>query len=154
MAREIERKFLVRHEGWREQVSRASSIVQAYLGAAPGLSIRLRIRDGETAFLTVKSAEKGLSRSEFEYPIPVPDAEAMIALSQGPRLQKTRHDVMLGDLKWEVDVFEGVNAGLVLVEVELPSEDHAVPLPDWIGEEVTGDPRFYNEQLAQMPPSA
>jgi adenylate cyclase len=154
MAQEIERKFLVRHEGWRENVSRLSHIVQAYLGAAPGLSIRLRIRDGQTAFLTIKSAEKGLSRSEFEYPIPVSDAEAMIALSGGPRLEKTRHDVMLGDLKWEVDVFEGVNAGLVLAEVELPSETHAVSLPDWIGEEVTGDPSFYNEHLAQKPADA
>lgn len=149
MGREIERKFLVRHDGWRAYVVQTSSIQQAYLSKSAHLSFRVRIRDGAAAVLTIKSAAKELNRAEFEYGIPVQDARDLMALSHAPLLEKTRHDVLLDGLKWEVDVFGGRHQGLIIAEVELPGIDHTVALPDWVGEEVTGDQRFYNEQLAQ-----
>lgn len=150
MAREIERKFLVRHEGWRPHVVRLARIEQAYLGASPNLSMRVRIRDGKAATLTIKSAAKELDRAEFEYAIPLEDARELIELAAAPVLEKTRHDVALGGLKWEVDVFAGRHAGLVIAEVELPAAGHELALPDWLGEEVTGNPDFYNEHLARV----
>lgn len=148
MGREIERKFLVRHDGWRRHVAQAVGIRQAYLARTPALSLRVRLRDDGRAFLTLKSAGKALERAEYEYPIPPQDAEELIALSAVAVLSKRRHEVLQDGLRWEVDVFDAPHHGLVLAELESADAAEVTVLPDWVGEEVTGDPRFYNEALA------
>lgn len=111
----------------------------------------MRIRAaGQRAFLTIKSREPGLSRQEFEYPVPIADAEALMALAE-TSLEKTRHHVRHAGALWEVDVFHGANEGLVLAEIELASEDAPVRVPSWAGREVTGDPRFFSAYLARHP---
>ena len=149
MGREIERKFLVQGDGWRAGVVRSQHIRQFYLASTPHLGMRVRIWDDARAALTIKSAEKGLSRAEYEYVIPVSDAQELAALSRGGSVEKVRHDVAVGGLTWEVDVFAGRHAGLVLAEVELEHEEQAAPVPDWAGAEVTDDPRYFNENLAK-----
>ncbi|PZO80842.1 MAG: adenylate cyclase [Mesorhizobium amorphae] len=149
MGREIERKFLVTGDGWREAAESSLGIRQAYLAVTDHLSIRLRLRDDGQAFLTLKSAAKEISRAEYEYPVPLSQAEEMLLLAASPILEKRRHHVMLDGVLWEVDVFAGRHAGLVLAEVELSHPDQPLALPDWLGAEVTGDPRFYNETLAR-----
>jgi adenylate cyclase len=148
MGKEIERKFLVRGKGWREGADAGRSIRQAYLtrGAA---QVRVRILDDSKARLTVKSGKAGLERDEFEYDIPLADAEAMMALRTGEVIAKRRYRLPAGDgLTWEIDVFgEGQN-GLVLAEIELPAKDASFARPDWLGNEVTGDPRYSNAALA------
>jgi len=151
VAIEIERKFLVKGEGWCSGVSVSRRIRQFYLCNDKAASIRVRIADGRLAWLTIKSAAAGLSRLEFEYPIPIEDADAMSALAQGHVVEKIRHLVPLGGICWEVDVFAGENCGLVVAEVELSSEEQAIELPDWIGSEVTDDPRYQNASLAWCP---
>ena len=151
MATEIERKFLVKSDTWRDRVESASRIVQGYLVASPRVTVRVRLR-GDQAFLTIKGQAEGISRSEFEYPIPVADATAMLNdLTALPPLDKVRHLIRVGDHVWELDVFGGDNAGLVMAEIELDAEDEPFELPDWAGEEVTGDPRYYNAYLARNP---
>jgi len=151
MAVEIERKFLVRGASWRDRVLSETRLLQGYLSADPGLTVRARIR-GETAFLTLKGRTRGISRAEFEYPIPVADAEAMLRdLAVSPLIEKTRFRVACGDHVWDLDVFAGENAGLVLAEIELESEDAPFEHPDWLGEEVSDDPRYYNVNLASHP---
>lgn len=151
MAIEIERKFLVKGDAWRDRVESASRITQGYLAADPRVTVRVRLC-GDRAYLTIKGEAKGISRSEFEYPIPVADAEAMLrGLTALPPVDKVRHLIRIGGHLWELDVFEGANAGLVMAEVELAAEDEAFDLPDWAGEEVTGDPRYYNAYLAKHP---
>ena len=151
MAVEIERKFRVVGDGWRAQVGRARRIRQAYLALNERVSIRVRISDDETATLTIKTVAAGTTRDEFEYAIPVADAEALVLRRQGAVIAKTRHEVEIAGLVWEIDVFEGDNAGLVLAEIELDRADRPIDLPDWIGAEVTHDRRFYNAELAQRP---
>ena len=148
MGTEIERKFLVSGEGWREHVAQASRIRQGYLAVNAKASIRIRIREGYGAQLTVKSGGHGLSRSEYEYDIPVSDAQEMLTVCSGRLVEKVRHLVPAGSLTWEIDVFSGDHAGLVIAEIELPGEGHPVDLPDWIGKEVTGDPAYNNSSLA------
>ena len=148
MGIEIERKFLVRSDAWRHGEGRY--LCQAYLNRDPARTVRVRI-DGEQAFLTVKGRSVGASRSEFEYAIPVADAQALLALADGPAIEKRRHRVPMGELVWEVDEFLGANAPLVVAEIELPSEDHPFTQPDWVGEEVTQDPRYFNSALAARP---
>ena len=145
---EIERKFLIANPQWRTQVSHASRIAQGYLATDP--TVRVRVR-GEAGFLTIKGkSEDGISRAEFEYPIPVEDALAMLKLCPQV-LDKTRHCIEAGELTWEIDEFHGENTGLIVAELELPSVDAAYPKPDWLGEEVTGDVRYYNSMLSLTP---
>lgn len=151
MALEVERKFLVAGEAWRGQSDAGERLRQAYLAETDRLSVRVRVAEGGGARLTVKSAEAGLARQEFEYPIPAADAEALIALRQGGLVEKTRHRVRHGGAVWEIDVFGGDNAGLVLAEIELADEDAEVDLPAWIGLEVTGRPEYYSARLARHP---
>lgn len=147
MAIEIERRFLVSGPGWRDSAIRARRMVQGYLAREDGVSVRLRLAD-DRARLTIKGPG-GLVRPEFEYDVPPGDAVAMLdALCAGRRLAKTRHDVPHGGLTWEVDVFEGPLAGLVLAEVELPGPGHPLVLPPWAGREVTDDVRYANAVLA------
>lgn len=149
MGREIERKFLVSGEDWQGQARAAMSIRQAYLAQTGRIVARVRIVDGARGWLTLKSVEPGISRAEYEYEIPVADAEELMELRQGLRIEKTRHVVPAGEgLNWEVDVFEGVHAGLVVAEIELPSETAAFARPAWLGREVSGDPAYTNAALA------
>ena len=151
MGIEIERKFLVADPAWRKAVrGEGLRMVQGYLAtgsaSAPGVRVRLA---GPDAWLTVKGPG-GLVRAEFEYPIPVEDAQAMLALCPWPAIEKTRWAVPHEGHLWTVDEFHAPArlAGLILAEVELPSEDTAPPLPDWLGAEVTGDARYSNAALA------
>jgi adenylate cyclase len=148
MAAEIERKFLVTGDGWKAQADGGKRIEQAYVASTDKASIRVRIVDDAEAVLTIKSAESGTRRSEFEYTIPVEDARELMKLRQGRRLEKRRHIVPAGRLKWEIDVFGGDLAGLVVAEIELPSADADFERPSWLGRDVTGDKRYYNASLA------
>lgn len=149
MAIEIERKFLVRSDGWRHGAV-ATGYRQGYLAVEPQCSVRVRIAD-TAAWLTVKGAGAGLARPEFEYPIPLDDAEGLLALCMPGVISKTRHVLPQGRHRWEIDVFHGDNAGLVLAEIELQHEDEVFDRPDWLGEEVSDDARYYNAALSAYP---
>ena len=147
MGIEIERRFLVEGDAWRAGVTRVLRLDQGYLAREDGVTVRVRIA-GDAAKLTIKGAG-ALVRPEFEYPVPVAEAAEMLeGLCGGRRVAKTRHDVPHGGLVWEVDVFEGPLAGLVLAEVELPDPSHPLDLPAWAGREVTHDRRYANAVLA------
>ena len=151
MGIEIERKFLVVGDGWRDQVEDEIRLVQGYLTEDARTTVRVRIR-GETAYLTIKGATQGISRLEFEYPIPVADAETLLhELAVSPLIEKIRYRVRHGGHLWELDVFAGANAGLVLAELELETVDEVFARPDWLGAEVSDDPRYFNVNLAQWP---
>lgn len=157
MPLEIERKFLPRSDGWRASVERSVRMAQGYLndlGAVESgrqrASVRVRIA-GEQAFLNLKSRELGRSRQEFDYEIPVPDAEVLLALCTGGLIDKVRHHVRHGAHLWEVDEFLGDNAGLVVAEIELQSPDERFEHPAWLGIEVTELQRYYNLALAERP---
>jgi len=149
--REIERKFLVADDSWREGADAGRRLRQAYLAETERAAIRVRIEDGARAVLTIKSAEPGLSRAEFEYSIPVADAEALTELRQGSTLDKTRHRTLHCGCVWEIDVYAGENEGLTVAEIELGSESESIDLPAWLGQEVTDSPRYYAAKLAQHP---
>jgi adenylate cyclase len=149
MAIEIERKFLVRGDGWRAGAA-ATVYKQGYLSVNPGCSVRVRL-GGDQAWLTIKGASRGLARQEFEYPIPPGDAEALLGLCLPGVISKTRYVLMRGKHRWEIDEFHGDNEGLLLAEIELDHEDEAFDRPDWLGEEVSEDPRYYNAALSANP---
>jgi adenylate cyclase len=148
MGIEIERKFLVVGSEWRQ--GEGSEYAQGYLNRDAQRTVRVRIA-GARACLTVKGASQGATRQEFEYDIPVADALELLALSDGPVVRKIRRVVQHAGSSWEVDEFLGDNAGLVVAEIELESEGQAFARPDWLGREVTGDPRYYNSSLATRP---
>ncbi len=148
MAKEIERKFLVRTDGWKKAVTSETRIRQAYIAAEPGRSVRIRTRNDETAQLTIKFGKGMLTRDEFEYSVPHDDALEMLAFAVGNIIEKTRYTVDFEGFTWEVDVFDGAYRGLVTAEVEMTSEDDAPALPTWLGREVTGDKRYSNQVLA------
>lgn len=148
MGIEIERKFLVSGDGWQQHAVQSGAIVQGYLTEGEAVTLRIRIIEDNTALLTIKGERQGLSRPEFEYDIPLEDARDMLALAGGAVIRKRRFLLDLPGGEWIVDVFEGVHQGLVLAEVELPAPDAVVTLPDWLGKEVTEDPRYYNSSLA------
>ncbi|KFN47627.1 CYTH domain-containing protein [Arenimonas metalli] len=157
MGIEIERKFRVLGEGWRAQAVRSVRIAQGYINDMAALregrqnaSVRVRIA-GEQAFLNLKSRELGTTRQEFDYPVPVADAEALLALCVGGRIDKVRHYVEVEGHTFEVDEFRGDNAGLVVAELELESAGQAYPRPEWLGQEVTEELRYYNLALAERP---
>lgn len=147
MAKEIERKFLVKNSIFMELSSSRQEIKQGYVSRRPEGTVRVRICDGK-AFLTVKGRSHGAVRDEWEYPVPVEDAMQMLArCTEGNVIEKTRYIVPSGGLKWEVDVFHGTHEGLVVAEIELPAPDTTFTPPSFIGPEVTGDPRYYNSNL-------
>lgn len=148
MGLEIERKFLVNNDAWQRQDGTRSHIVQAYIALGEKAHVRVRIHDHQRAVLTLKSRAPGVRRAEFEYPVPLADARAMLPLRSGSLVEKTRTTVQHEGLLWEVDVFSGDLSGLVLAEVELDDVAREVKLPAWIGREVTDDPRYYNAALA------
>ena len=150
MATEIERKFLVNGDGWRT-LGQGKPYCQGYIPTQGKQTVRVRIA-GDQGYLTLKGPAVGLTRPEFEYPIPIDDARAMLdTLCEGPLIEKVRYRIPWGELVWEVDEFSGDNAGLILAEIELQTEDQAFELPTWIGQEVTGDRRYYNARLVQFP---
>jgi CYTH domain-containing protein len=150
MAKEIERKFLVSGTPWHNATEQYH-YRQGYLSLDPQRVIRIRT-DGEHGYLTIKGAPSGITRLEFEYKIPVPDAAEMLdTLCLKPLIEKTRYKIKYHNFVWEIDVFEGENAGLVIAEVELSDENTPIDLPDWVGQEVTGDPRYSNAALVQHP---
>lgn len=151
MPAEIERKFLVTGSSWADNAGRPVSIRQAYVALTDRASVRVRVKGDENAFLTIKSAAPTISRIEVEVPIPVAEAEELLALRTGAVIEKQRYPVPYAGLVWEVDVFGGENAGLIIAEVEIPADDYDLALPDWAGAEVTGDQRYYNARLAMEP---
>lgn len=150
MGIEIERKFLVASDGWRAQASSQTRFSQGYLSRDPARTVRVRIA-GEQAFLTIKGATAGATRAEFEYAVPLADAQQLLAMADGPVVEKIRHLCAVGGMTWEVDEFLGANAGLVVAEIELQTEDQVFMHPDWLGDEVTGDARYVNANLAVRP---
>ena len=151
MALEIERKFLLRTDDWRAAVESRELLRQGYLSSGSQCSIRARIA-GEQAWINLKARRSGMTRLEFEYSIPVADAnEILDELAQGPILEKYRHRIPAGEYVWEVDEFLGENAGLIVAEIELPNENAQFDRPSWVGEEVTEDERYYNFNLAKNP---
>ena len=155
MAEEIERKFKLCSDSWKQQVSGSKKIRQGYLqsGLKPeqASSVRVRIAN-DKATLNIKSAEMSVRRTEYEYEIPVDEAEHMLStLCEQPIIEKTRYLVPHGEHLWEIDIFEGENSGLEIAEVEVNSTDETVKLPDWVGEEVSDDSRYYNIYLLKQP---
>lgn len=150
MAKEIERKFLIDMEKLGP-LTDGSRIKQAYIPTVNGTTVRLRIA-GNKAYLTLKGKTQGLSRSEFEYEIPVDDANAMIdELSSGSSIDKTRYLIPYGGHTWEVDVFHGDNSGLNVAEIEFTSENESFDKPSWVLMEVSGESRYYNSKLLENP---
>ena len=149
MGKEIERKFLVKGDRWRS-LGKGVLYRQGYIPTSGKQTVRVRII-GDTGYLTIKGATVGHSRLEFEYPIPLQDAQEMLEnLCSHPLIEKKRYKIPQGDLIWEVDEFRGENEGLIIAEVELQTENQAITLPDWIDREVT-DPKYYNANLAKVP---
>jgi len=150
MRLEIERKFLVTGTAWRALAAGVPTR-QGYLANTPDRTVRIRIA-GERGLLTVKGRCRGLARAEFEYAIPVEDAAAMLdGLCEKPLIEKTRYRIPFGAHTWDVDEFHGLNAGLVIAEVELESADEKPALPPWVGREVSGDERYFNVNLVRKP---
>lgn len=148
MAIEIERKFLVNGDNWRDATAVYYS--QGYLNRDKSRTVRVRIA-GDQAFLTIKGVTQGASRAEFEYPIPAIDAKALLAMCEQPLIEKYRRKISHAGFVWEVDEFLGENLGLVVAEIELPSENTAFEKPDWVGQEVTQDERYFNSNLSKRP---
>lgn len=147
---EIERKFLVRNQDFRKEAIRSLAIRQGYLSQSAQATVRVRLVDDTEAYLTIKgkSNETGLTRAEYEYPIPANDAHALLALCPEQKIHKTRFLVPYAHYTWEVDVFHGDLEGLIIAEVELNDANESPKQPEWIGSEVTGDIRYYNASLA------
>ena len=151
MAVEIERKYLLKNDNWRGIVDNGTEYIQGYLVGSKNASVRIRI-EGDHAYLNIKSATLGVRRQEFEYPVPLDEArEILETLCEQPLIKKKRYHVTFGGNTWEIDEFEGENAGLIVAEIELPDEDIMPDLPDWVGEEVSDDPRYYNVSLVKHP---
>jgi len=151
MAIEIEHKFLLANENWRQQVHKSVLFRQGYLSSETTSSIRVRISD-KTAWLNIKSATIGTERHEFEYEIPLLDAnEILDMLCKKPIIEKMRHYVHFNDKLWEIDEFYGVNKGLIVAEIELSDINEVFTRPEWVGDEVTHDIRYYNNNLVLYP---
>jgi CYTH domain-containing protein len=150
MPQEIERKFLLENDTWRPGAV-GVRYRQGYLSTEKQRTVRVRTA-GDKGYLTIKGESVGATRSEYEYTIPLADADEMLdRLCLRPIIEKVRYRIPFAGLTWEVDEFEGENAGLILAEVELQSEEQAVELPGWVGTEVTGDPRYFNSNLIAHP---
>ena len=150
MAKEIERKFLVSGDSWRA-LAKGAMYRQGYLNSAKERTVRIRTAD-EKAFLTIKGITVGAVRSEYEYEIPFDEGNAMLEeLAEKPLIEKRRYKIPVAGVTWEIDEFLGDNAGLIVAEVELTSEDQVFDKPVWLGKEVTGDARYYNANLFKNP---
>jgi CYTH domain-containing protein len=149
---EIERKFLVKNDAYKNLAQSNKRIVQGFLNTHPERTVRVRIK-GEKGFLTIKGKgnDSGTTRFEWEKEIPVLEAEALLKLCEKGQIDKVRYEVMVGKHTFEVDDFSGANKGLIIAEVELTHENEAFKKPEWLGEEVTGDVKYYNSQLSKKP---
>ena len=151
MATEIEHKFLIINDNWRKDADEGITMVQGYMGSNEKSSIRIRI-NGDLANLNIKSKTIGIQRSEYDYPIPVDEAKEILeSLCDRPFIEKTRFHVMHDGHKWEIDVFAGENEGLIVAELEVNSVNEDFSLPQWLGDEVSDDPRYYNICLVTHP---
>lgn len=151
MATETERKFLLSDESWRSEISHSEHFRQGYLGNNSLNSVRVRISP-DSAWMNIKAMKTGVSRDEFDYEIPRTDALYMLdSLCLRPLIEKTRHYVPVADHIWEIDEFEAENHGLLVAEIELGEENEAFTRPEWLGPEVTHDPRYYNVALVSLP---
>ena len=151
MGTEIEKKYLIVNDNWKENADDGIYMVQGYMGSNERSSIRIRI-NGDTANLNIKSKTIGIQRSEFEYPLPVDEAKEILeTLCDRPYIEKTRFHVMHEGHEWEIDVFEGDNKGLIVAELELAATDEDFVLPNWAGDDVSDDPRYYNICLVTQP---
>lgn len=150
MGLEIERKFLVKNTNWKGLIEQKNYIKQGYLNSNIERTVRVRITN-QTAFLTIKGKTKNTTRQEFEYEIPFEDAESLLKLCETPLIEKVRYTVKHEGKLWEIDKFEGDNEGLVVAEIELANEDEEITLPNWIGEEVSHDAKYYNSSLIRKP---
>lgn len=149
MPKEIERKFLVAGDGWREQAGPGTALRQAIVFSQGDRSVRIRTLGDSEARVTIKIGISGMTRHEFEYDVPMEDAAELLGLANGGRIEKTRYEVHHHGFLWEIDVYEGALEGLVVAEVELESEQDNPGLPVWLGREVTGDIRYSNQALAE-----
>ena len=148
---EVERKFLLRNDSWRLAVHESRPMRQGYLNNEVRCSVRVRTC-GDRAWLNIKSVTIGAKRQEFEYEIPLVDAQQMLdSLCHKPLIEKIRHLAEIGEHLWEIDEFGGDNAGLIVAEIELEQVDEVFDKPDWLGEEVTHDVRYYNTSLSRLP---
>lgn len=152
MGIEIERKFLVKDTGFLEAYS-GEFLAQGYLSAEPKRTVRVRIK-GEKAWLTIKGKNEGIKRSEFEYEIPISDAQELIKMCKGEIVEKIRYKIEVDGYIWEVDKFLGKNDGLILAEIELSDENENPSLPSWVSEEVSSDSRYFNSYLFLHPYTA
>ncbi|MDH5517706.1 MAG: CYTH domain-containing protein [Gammaproteobacteria bacterium] len=151
MALEIERKFLIKDSSWRDQIGSSKIIRQGYLAPLDTSSVRVRIED-QKANINIKSASLGITRLEYEYEIPLKDAEEMLdQLCPKPQIHKTRHTIAAGLHLWEIDEFYDENQGLIVAEIELSREDESFEKPQWLGAEVSDDSRYYNVNLITWP---
>jgi adenylate cyclase len=150
MPREIERKFIPKSDAWRVLAHRRQRMTQGYLASSERLSVRVRIAGDEATF-NIKAGGLVASRPEYEYPLPLDEAHELLALAEGPLIDKTRYLVTHGGTTWEVDEFHGDNEGLVVAELELTREDEPFTLPPWLGVEVTELRRYYNVCLVTHP---
>jgi len=150
MPHEIERKFLLRSDEWRSNVTESRRIAQGYLSRDLERTVRVRIT-GENAFMTIKGKTEGISRTEIEFPLPLETAQNLPPLCFQPLIDKIRHLVPLDGHLWEIDEFHGSNTGLIVAEIELEAEDTAFARPDWLGEEVSHDFRYSNASLSERP---
>ena len=155
MPKEIERKFLINRQilnpATLASFNNSAIIKQGYIPTEGKTVVRVRLK-GEKAYLTLKGANTGITRTEFEYPIPVEDAEHMIQeLCTGPTVEKTRYTIHIGQHDWEVDIFHGDNEGLAVAEIELSHEQETFSAPEWLGKEVSDEPRYYNSSLIEHP---
>lgn len=151
MGQEIERKFLVQNDRWRRLGAVGVRYVQGYLANNRRCSVRVRVA-GDNAWLNIKGADLGVSRTEFDYVVPAGEAREILAcLCERPLIEKTRYRVLHAEREWEIDVFEGENQGLVIAEIELSAVDEEFEKPDWVGADVSHDPRYYNVRLVKHP---
>jgi CYTH domain-containing protein len=148
MPEEIEKKFLVKNDTWRH--ASGTNYRQGYLSSVKERTVRVRIVE-DKGYLTIKGIAVGATRLEFEYEIPCQDADILLGICEQPLIEKKRYRIEHEDFIWEVDEFFGDNQGLIIAELELESEDQDFPRPDWVGEEVTGDSRYFNANLIKNP---
>lgn len=150
MGIEIERKFLLKNKEWRAHAGVGIEIRQGYLNSTKERTVRIRIK-GEVGLITVKGETVNSTRKEYEYQIPIEDAEELLELCEKPIIEKTRFEVVHNQKVWEIDEFKGINEGLIVAEIELEDENEELEFPQWIDEEVTSDARYYNANLIAHP---
>ncbi|MBP8944949.1 MAG: CYTH domain-containing protein [Paludibacteraceae bacterium] len=152
MGKEIERKYLVKGD-FKPWIKNSYTIIQGYLCSVPERTVRIRVKNQEKGFITIKgkTEKNGLSRYEWEKEIPLQDAQELLQLCEPGIIEKTRYEVIFKGQRFEIDEFHGENEGLIIAEIELESENTPIQKPDWLGKEVTGEERFYNAQLRKNP---